>query len=128
MSNIDRYEITSKRLQDAINNAGINQQQLSDMSEVSKASISQYINGKNTPSSISAVKLSKVLNVNPEWLMGFDVPARTVPAYVPEIQQFIGILQNLEKEQINYLLQTARLLEYQNKFGKNPEQTDIDNE
>ncbi|MFR6462050.1 MAG: helix-turn-helix domain-containing protein [Anaerostipes hadrus] len=41
---------------------------------VSKASISQYLNGSHAPSNISSGKMAKILNVNPVWLMGFDVP------------------------------------------------------
>lgn len=67
-----KNSITAKRLQLALDNCKMNQQQLADKSGVNKASISQYINGSHAPSNISAGKIGKVLNVNPLWLMGFD--------------------------------------------------------
>ena len=68
-----KNEITAKRLLLALSNAGISQQELSEKSGVSKASISQYVNGFHSPSKISSGKMGKVLNVEPLWLMGFDV-------------------------------------------------------
>lgn len=69
-----KNEITAKRLILALSNANMRPQELADKSGVSKASISQYVNGSHAPSNISSGKMASVLNVNPLWLMGFDVP------------------------------------------------------
>lgn len=67
--------LTAQRLSNALANANMKPQELADKSGVSKASISQYINGSHAPSNISSGKMAKILNVNPLWLMGFDVPS-----------------------------------------------------
>lgn len=67
---------TANRLRIAMNLSGLSQQELSERSGVSKASISQYCNGTYVPSNVSAGKMAKVLSVSPVWLMGFDVPMR----------------------------------------------------
>ena len=69
-----KHELTSKRLVEALDRKGMKAKELMDKSGVSKASISQYINGAHAPSNISAGKMAKVLGVSPVWLMGFDVP------------------------------------------------------
>lgn len=66
--------ITAQRLALALSNANMIPQELSNASGVNKASISQYLSGSHSPSNISSGKMAKVLNVNPVWLMGFDVP------------------------------------------------------
>ena len=66
--------ITAKRLAQALSNKNMIPQELSNISGVSKASISQYLNGSHAPSNISSGKMAKYLNVDPLWLMGFDVP------------------------------------------------------
>lgn len=71
-----KNELTAKRLQLALSNLNMKPQELADKSGVSKASISQYINGSHAPSNISSGKMGKVLNVEPMWLMGFDVEMR----------------------------------------------------
>lgn len=69
-----KHENTAKRLRLALQNNGITAQELCDLSGVSKASISQYVNGSHKPSNISAQKMGMCLGVSPLWLMGFDVP------------------------------------------------------
>lgn len=64
----------AKRLDKALNMAGISADALARASEVSKSSISQYLSGSHIPSEENATKLGNVLNVNPLWLMGFDTP------------------------------------------------------
>ena len=66
--------ITANRLALALSNADMIPQELANASGVSKASISQYLNGSHAPSNISSGKMAQILNVNPVWLMGFDVP------------------------------------------------------
>lgn len=68
-----KNEVTAKRLQFALSNANMSQQELVDKSGVGKSSISHYINGSHAPSNISAGKIAKVLGVEPLWLMGFEV-------------------------------------------------------
>ena len=68
-----KNEITAKRLSLALSNLNMKPQELADKSGVSKASISQYVNGSHAPSNISSGKMASVLKVNPLWLMGFDV-------------------------------------------------------
>lgn len=55
-----------------------NQQQFADLTGINKASVSQYVNGKNTPSNTTAAKIGEVFNINPAWINGFDVPMKTV--------------------------------------------------
>lgn len=69
-----KHALTAKRLTEALDRKGMKAKELMDKSDVSKASISQYINGAHAPSNISAGKMAKVLGVSPVWLMGFDVP------------------------------------------------------
>lgn len=49
------------------------QQEMANRTGINKASISQYVNGKNVPSCMTADKIAQVFDVNPAWVMGFDV-------------------------------------------------------
>lgn len=68
--------ITAERLTKALELKNIIPVELSQQSGVSQASISQYMNGSHAPSNISSAKMAMVLDVNPMWLMGFDVPMK----------------------------------------------------
>ena len=76
-----KNEETAKRLQIALSNANMSQQELVEKSGVGKSSISHYINGSHAPSNISAGKIAKVLGVEPLWLMGFNVEMKKELSY-----------------------------------------------
>lgn len=69
-------EKASKRLRYILELNNMKQQNLADKSGVSKYSISQYLGQRSIPSNLSAGKMAKVLNVDPMWLMGYDVPMK----------------------------------------------------
>lgn len=47
------------------------QQIFAERTGLNKASVSQYMNGKNTPSTKTAEKIAKAFGCSPEWVMGF---------------------------------------------------------
>lgn len=65
----------SDRLKAAMAQANMNQSALSEKSGCSKAAISQYLSGKNTPGPAKMTVLADALTVSVEFLMGFEVPA-----------------------------------------------------
>lgn len=71
-----KHELTAKRLLKALTSVNKIPQELANESGVSKSSISQYLKGSHKPSNISSGKMAKVLDVDPLWLMGFDVPMK----------------------------------------------------
>ena len=71
---------TAKRLLDALRNSDITQRELSEQADVKESSVSHYVNGSHVPSTISAGKMARILNVDPLWLMGYDVPMERTAA------------------------------------------------
>lgn len=59
------------------------QQAFADMCGVSKFSISQYVNGSNTPGNMNAAKIANKCNVEPLWIMGFDVSKYRHNSFTP---------------------------------------------
>ena len=78
-----KHPLTAQRLKKALSDLNMKPQELADRSGVSKASISQYVNGSHAPSNISNGKMGKILSVNPLWLMGFDVPREENVSDIP---------------------------------------------
>ena len=70
-----RYEIQARqRIKQIIDDmCNGSQQEFANRTGVAKASISQYVNGRNIPSNLTAKKMSAPFGINPAWLMGFDV-------------------------------------------------------
>ncbi len=67
-------EIFRERLMEAMARAGLRATDLSQKTGLSKARISQYVNGKYIPKSDAILALAAALGVDPLWLMG-DAPA-----------------------------------------------------
>lgn len=104
-----KWPTTANRLKQAMNNINMSAQELADRSGVSKASISQYVNGSHKPSNISAPKLAKVLKVNAMWLMGFDMdeePAK--PTYYFDDETAQKAQEIFENKQLSLLFDAAR--------------------
>ena len=66
-------EIARKRIKQLIDKYCNGSQQIfADRTGLNKASVSQYINGKNTPSTKTAEKIAAAFHCDPEWVMGFS--------------------------------------------------------
>lgn len=63
------FEGFGGRVQKILDENGLKQADLASLSGLSRTAISQYITGKRMPDSISAYKISKVLNVSMDWLV-----------------------------------------------------------
>lgn len=62
------------RLVDAMNKNNIKAVELAKRTGLSKAQISQYVNGIYEAKQVALYKLAVALNVSESWLMGHDVP------------------------------------------------------
>ena len=61
------------RLKELLNMTGDSQNEMARKSGLTKSAISNYVNGSREPRQDALYLLSKAYNVNPTWLMGFDV-------------------------------------------------------
>lgn len=99
-----KKELAARRLNEALQNAGITAQELSKKSGVNKSSISQYRNGAHAPGDVSAKKMSKVLNVSHLWLMGLDAPMDSQEPVALEITKYhIGDKETMRDSIIKFV-------------------------
>ncbi len=64
----------SDRLNEALNIRGMKPIELSEKTGIDKGSISSYLSGRYLPKSKNIYKIATILNVDPTWLLGYDVP------------------------------------------------------
>ncbi len=62
--------------------------------KLEKNDLSQYVSGKVTPSQKKLSILAKALNVNPVWLMGYDIPSDP-NIHILDIETYQIILENI---------------------------------
>lgn len=65
-----KYPIIAERINEIMQRRGISQRKLAKMSGLSELTIRFYQQGKHRPTIQSAISMSKVLNVEPDYLTG----------------------------------------------------------
>lgn len=80
-----------ERLQEAMKLRDVTAAELSRKTGLSKAQLSQYVNGTYEAKQLALHKLAVALNVSEVWLMGYDVPCE---------RQIINASDFSEKEKI----------------------------
>ena len=109
---------TARRLQDALDRKGMTAAELAKKSGVSKASISQYINGSHVPSNISSAKMAEVLGVNALWLMGFELPEPDIMVFGDNWQLLVEAHETLNDEGLKKLAEYAADLMASKRYEK----------
>ena len=103
-----KYPEISRRMSYILNIRQMKAGELAEKAEINKASISQYVNGSHCPSNITAQAMADVLNVDPLWLMGFDVEMNRESATERE-KHFADVYSRLNEYQqriVNNLMES----------------------
>lgn len=88
---MDIKESFQQRFEKALAITGIKPSELSEMTGISQATISQYRSGYSQPKQPRLMVIAKALGVNPVWLMGLDVPMRISEGEEPQIPQLPNV-------------------------------------
>lgn len=93
--------IFQRRLQTAIDNAGITYADLSRLTGISQGTLSCYRNGRYTPKQDRVYEIAVALNVSPSWLLGLDNSApKTEDALV---QMYLQLPPKKQKQAMDFL-------------------------
>lgn len=118
--------ISQQRIRELIAEVfGGSQQEFSKRCNVPKASVSQYVHGNNAPGNFTAARIGEALNINPLWVMGFDVPKKIKQkgdvVNTDQEQQLLDIYRALNKDGQSQLLSHAQLLAESTTYTKDTE-------
>ena len=64
------------RLLEMMQILNISQTDIVKRTGIQKSSLSNYVNGKRTPTQDQLSKIADPYGINPAWLMGYDVPIK----------------------------------------------------
>ena len=88
---------TSERLRQWMTENNIRQQDIIDRTGISSANISYYVSGKREPKADKIGLIAKAFNVDPAWLMGFDVEKEDEPTPAERAAKAPHIIKYVEK-------------------------------
>lgn len=83
--NIMKKSNSKERIRELMQFYGINQTELCTRTGIQKSALSNYLNGDREPRQDQISLIVDPFNVNPAWLMGYDVPMQ-MPAAVSSDQ------------------------------------------
>lgn len=94
-------EPCSVRIRKALSIRNMTQADLCAKANISKSTLSEYLKGKYEPKQDKTFLISQALNVDPVWLMGYDVPMEKKEQ--PAIKQIPPTEQQLSEGEMKWL-------------------------
>ena len=104
--------LLSKRLKELRISNGLTQRELGERVNVTKVSICCYENGTRTPTLDTLTKLGKVLDVDVDYLLGYDSPVKEKGKSKKVI--------NMAKEEIEFITEIRKLENIHQAVIENP--------
>lgn len=93
------------RIQELLSIYGDRQFEMAKKTGLSKSAITRFVNGENIPNQESIDKIAKAYNVNPAWLMGYDVDMEK-----KSNKEIIKMLNMLTEQDKDFVIKTIRYL------------------
>lgn len=132
---------SNKRIRELISELNISQTEFCKRTGINKSALSNYLNGDRAPRQDQIDKIAKAYDVNPAWLMGYDVPQKElkdITAIVTDnnkvifkykiksdlYAQLLDVAQNCTEDQVKMakdmlaaFAQTNRIEEYSKRIA-----------
>ena len=118
-------EPCSVRIRKALSIRNMRQADLCEKAGISKSTLSEYLSGRYLPKQDKTFLIAKALNVDPVWLMGYDVPmdiadiqksSPNEPSLTEGEKMMLGIFRLIPEEQQRAFLEMGRA--YANSLKK----------
>ena len=98
-------EVCENRIKELLSIYGDRQFEMAKKTGLSKSAITRFVNGENIPNQESIDKIAKAYNVNPAWLMGYDVDMEK-----KSNKEIIKMLNMLTESDKDFVIKTIRYL------------------
>ena len=118
-------EPCSVRIRKALSIRNMRQADLCEKAGISKSTLSEYLSGRYLPKQDKTFLIAQALNVDPVWLMGYDVPmdmadiqksSPNEPELTGEEKMMLSVFRLIPEEQQRVFLEMGRA--YANSLKK----------
>ena len=93
---------SKERIQELMSYFGINQTELCKRTSLQKSALSNYLNGDREPRQDQISLIADPFNINPAWLMGYDVSMFMEPAATSSPAALADSLRKDEQDLLSY--------------------------
>lgn len=94
----------SQRLNELMSIKDVSQADIAKAAGLNRATISCYVSGKRIPANYNIFIIANAYNINPSWLMGFDVPMDVEHKFETEEERVYSDVLNNNPELKEYIL------------------------
>lgn len=111
-NNNKKVATSNQRIRELIDNLNISQVEFCEKTGLKTSALSNYLNDNRTPRQDAIAKIADAYQVNPSWLMGYDVPksmATTSLIVSPDGEFFEIIAPSTRYNEYKSLIQSADL-------------------
>lgn len=117
-------ESFEKRLEKALSIRNVSQSELARKLNIHRATVNNYITGKHEPNRDRIDEIAKILNINPTWLLGYDVDIEKDDKneeFTPKFKILARNFEKLDEKNKNTILKMIEVMieeEDDNPYGK----------
>lgn len=97
-----KISYSKERIQELMSYFGINQTELCKRTGLQKSALSNYLNGDREPRQDQISLIADPFNINPAWLMGYDVSMFMEPAATSSPAALADSLRKDEQDLLSY--------------------------
>lgn len=119
------YELFSKRLRKALSARTMKQQELCNITGISKSMISLYLSAKNMPESNRIYVMAEALGVSPAWLFGADINVDGSPIQITKTENLpepckdlIALCQQMNNTGMTMQIEYAKYILSKDEYKK----------
>ena len=109
-------ESCSTRIKKALSIRGMKQSEICEKTKIPKSALSEYISGAYEPKQDRLFLIAQALDVDPVWLMGFDVPMEKEKKSSPSEseltegeQMLLNLFRQIPEDQQRVFLEMGRV-------------------
>lgn len=103
------------RLREALDKNNMKAIELAERLHISRGTVSEYLSGKKKPKADRLITISKILGVNEEWLLGYDVPMERSVITADEADEILKDIRSLSPDHQRIVLSLLKTLKDQDK-------------
>lgn len=111
METNEKISNSVERLKELLEIYGLTQREFCERTGLNKSVVSLYVNGRREPMQDNIATIAKTFNVDPAWIMGFDVPMKrkSLNEQLIEAKVKDSILDSIGNDERTYSLAVAIL-------------------
>jgi len=107
---MNKVSDSKNRIMEIMNYYGISQAELCRRTGIATSAMSNYLNGDRVPRQDAISMICEPFNINPSWLMGYDLEMKIPTKHADEENRLIRAFRGLSKDGMEKVIEYAEMM------------------